>query len=552
MNTIIVTPEHDELKELESIRKDNYSTADVLAELIDNSNSARRKGQNLVRVDINVYNDPKTKQYILSIQDNASGIEDTLLGKVLGKGNSIGGGTNNEHGMGLKQAALTGETYLRSIDTRTLLSNCGRKAEFAQVQDIWKPFKVMDSSLLKGPGTRLEIVLPPHHPLLKKNTYYEALSQLQVVYQKVLDVSLHIVAKNDALNLPAQTLQADAVKVQLHNPIKGDSSWIVEKKFTNTGSTPWSAQVRIGFIDPSSFKPLLSVPTNGQRPLPTDKTQHGRGIEKQGIFIFKGDRLIKKTADWKWGSGDNILDRRLGPLHNSLNGLVFEVHIDQNFPTTRTKNDLTEDVRLSEFRDQLVAYLRRIQPEVNDDQPAARSEALYQYLMEWNDAKKHKINPAEDLPWHHKQAKYKTAWKGLGKFGVWDLWRHGDKVMAVHKNGFDAVISRDEVPEMRALCEHIGHKTKGKATLPIVVNNDPSQLDFTHYIPQYQPSVVTAAQATKEIAHGAAGMTSEQQALKNVGLVAMGMKTAMLKLPPSYRQAALKLLSNHLDDGPSV
>ena len=164
--------------------------------------------------------------------------------------------------------------------------------------------------------------------------------------------------------------------------------------------------------------------------------------------------------------------------------------------------------------------------------------------MEWNNAKKHKINPAEALSWHHKQDKYKTSWKSLGKFGVWDLWRHGDKVMAVHKNGFDAVVSRDEVPEMRALCEHVGDKTKTKVALPILVNNNPSQLDFSHYIPRYRPTVVTANQATKEIAHGAAGITSEKLALENVGIVAMGMKAAMLKLPPSYRSAALQMLND--------
>ena len=544
MSTIVVTPEHNELARFQSMRLAPYSTAEVLAELIDNCNSARRKGQSMVRVDINVYQDPQTQQYILSVQDNASGIQDTLLGKVLGQANSIGGGTNNEHGMGLKQAAFTGKTYLRSIETRTVQGATGRKAEFTKAEDVLQAFEVNDSALLKGPGTRLEIVLPPEHPLLKKGAYYDALSQLQVIYQKVLDVSLHVVAKNDALGLPAQTLQADAASAQLHNPIKGDSSWIVEKTFKSTGKEPWSAEVRIGFIDDSSFKPFLAAPAKGQRPLPTDKTQHGRGIEKQGIFIFKGDRLIQKTADWKLESPDNILDGRLGPLHNSLNGLVFEIHFDAKFPTTPTKNRLKEDTALIEFREQLVAYLRRIQPAVADDQPVARSEALYRYLMEWNDAKKHKINPAEDLPWHHKQAKYKTNWKSLGKFGVWDLWRHGDKVLVVHKHGFDAVIARDEVPEMRALCEHIGHKTKGKATLPIFVNNDPSQLDFAHYISRFQPSVVTAAQATKEIAHGAAGMTSEQLALKNVGIVAMGMKAAMLKLPADYREAALQLLSD--------
>lgn len=547
MSTIVVTPEHNELARFQSMRLAPYSTAEVLAELIDNCNSARRKGQSMVRVDINVYQDPQTQQYILSVQDNASGIQDTLLGKVLGQANSIGGGTNNEHGMGLKQAAFTGKTYLRSIETRTVQGATGRKAEFTKAEDVLQAFEVNDSALLKGPGTRLEIVLPPEHPLLKKGAYYDALSQLQVIYQKVLDVSLHVVAKNDALGLPAQTLQADAASAQLHNPIKGDSSWIVEKTFKSTGKEPWSAEVRIGFIDDSSFKPFLAAPPKGQRPLPTDKTQHGRGIEKQGIFIFKGDRLIQKTADWKLESPDNILDGRLGPLHNSLNGLVFEIHFDAKFPTTPTKNRLKEDTALIEFREQLVAYLRRIQPAVADDQPVARSEALYRYLMEWNDAKKHKINPAEDLPWHHKQAKYKTNWKSLGKFGVWDLWRHGDKVLVVHKHGFDAAISPSDIPEMKALSKHIQEKTKGQIALPLFVHNDRSQLDFTHYSEQYRPRVITAAQSTKEMSQKVLDMSPEKQAIRDAIFISSSMSRAMLKLPLNLRKSVLELVQNDLN-----
>lgn len=542
MSTITIAPEHNERARFQSMRLAPYKTAEVLAELIDNSNSARRKDQDVVRVDINVYQDPVTKQYILSLQDNASGIKDTDLGKVLGQANSIGGGANNEHGMGLKQAAFTGQTYLRSIETKTLVAPIARKASFTKAEDVLSPFEVSDSSTLKAVGTRLEIVLPPEHPLLNKTEYYNALSELQLIYQKVLDKTLRVTAKNDALRLPVLNLQPDEAKTQLYNPVKDDSSWIIEKTFKGKGTNPWSAAVRIGFISEKSFKPNLAAPGTNNTLLPTDKTNHGRGIDKQGIFIFKGDRLIQKTANWSLESSQNILDGRLSVLHNVLNGLVLEVHFDKSFPTTPTKNRLKEDAALVEFRNELIGFLRDVQPSAGVGVDLPQGTSLYNYIQQWNSPEKAKFNPGQELPWQQKQAKFRKDSKKIGTFGVWKLWQHEGKVLAVHKNGFDANISCDEIPEMRAMSEYIAHKTKGKATLPIFVNNEPKQLDFSHYGIQYQPSVVTAIQATQEIAQGAPGMDPKTQALHNASVVAMGMTDAMLKLPPLLQRAVLEMV----------
>lgn len=543
MSTITVTPEHNELGRFQAMRLAPYTTAEVLAELIDNSNSARRKDQDVVRVDINIYQDPKTKQYILSLQDNASGIQDTDLGKVLGQANSIGGGTNNEHGMGLKQAAFTGETFLRSIETKTLAAPVARKASFAQAEDVLKPFDVVDSTTLKAVGSRLEIVLPPEHPLLNKTEYYNALSELQLIYQKVLDKTLRVTAKNDALKLPVLNLQADAASSQIYNPIKNDDSWVIEETFKGTGPKPWAASVRIGFIDEQSFKPNLSVSGTNQTPLPTEKTRHGRGQEKQGIFIFKGDRLIQKTRDWTLESSQNLLHGKLSVVHNALNGLVFEIHFDKSFPTTPTKNRLKDDAALVEFRKELIGFLRQIHPDAGPGLEQPQGMSLHKYLLQWNNPEKTKFHPAADLPWHHKQVKFQKDWKSLSKFGSWSLWQHEGKVLAVHKDGLNAKVSRQDIPEMRAMSEHIQQKTKGKATLPIFVNIDPSQLDFSHYNEQYKPAVLTPSLATKEVAHGTASMSPQKQALHNASVVVTGMTQAMLKLPPSLQRAVLDMVS---------
>lgn len=545
MSTIRITPENNELAQLKSMRKDDYSPATVLAEFIDNSNSARRKGQSMVRVDINVYQDTHTQQFILSVQDNACGVEVSLLGKVLGKGNSIGGGVNNEHGMGLKQAAIAGDTYLRSIETRTQNASTASKVEFSRAEDLIATFDVKNSFRLKSPGTRLEIVLPSNHLLLQEGEYYNALSQLQLIYQKVLDEKVHITAKNDVLGLPMQTLQADSMVKHLHNPITNDSSWIVEKTFTGTGIRPWHASVRIGFISDVSFKPLLASPAT----VSTDNTRHGRGIEQQGISIFKGDRQIEQQKPWKLGSATNVFGS--GTVgHGASNGLVIEIDVDNNFPTTRTKNGISEQTELTELREQLVAYLGRIQPDVADDQPAADIKPLYKYLQDWNNKSKFKFNPAEDIPWHHKQVKFQMDWKNLGNFGKWSLSQHGTKILVVHKNGADAKVPRCDIPDMGALCEHIDKKTKGKGTLPIFVTNDTSQLNFVHCDPKYQPSVVTARQATKEIAQGIPSMNPKTQALYNASVGAAGIARAGVKLSKSLQKENLDPVPDGI--GPSV
>ncbi len=113
-------PVHNELKRLAEARNQTYEMSALLAEFIDNSNSARRTPDQLVQVNLRVYKDDETDQLVLSVTDNASGIPDTSLGLIIGRGNSIGGGVNNEHGVGLKNAALNGSQYLRKLKTKTL------------------------------------------------------------------------------------------------------------------------------------------------------------------------------------------------------------------------------------------------------------------------------------------------------------------------------------------------------------------------------------------------------------------------------------------------
>lgn len=143
-------PVHNELKRLEEARNQTYEMSALLAEFIDNSNSARRTPDQLVQVNLRVYKDDETGQLVLSVTDNASGIPDTSLGLIIGRGNSIGGGVNNEHGVGLKNAALNGSQYLRKLETKTLDASTSSVITFTCAEDTLQPFDIKDGTFLKS------------------------------------------------------------------------------------------------------------------------------------------------------------------------------------------------------------------------------------------------------------------------------------------------------------------------------------------------------------------------------------------------------------------
>ena len=364
-------PVHNELKRLAEARNQTYEMSALLAEFIDNSNSARRTPDQLVQVNLRVYKDDETDQLVLSVTDNASGIPDTSLGLIIGRGNSIGGGVNNEHGVGLKNAALNGSQYLRKLETKTLNASTSSVITFTCAEDTLQPFDIKDGTFLKSSGTRLEIVLPSEHALLNPESYYNALSELQVIYGKALGSRLSIEARNDVLGIPSLTLQGDPVARHLANPVKADQSWIVEKKIKGAKAIPWTATLKVGFISPESLRPELPR-TAGETKTPLHRSKHGRSIQNQGIYFYKGDRLIVRTDNWTMG-GMNVLDGRRGSnKHNDINGLVLEVHLDQHFSTTPTKNAYPNTPQYQELQKEIRAFLvGRFLPDLNEGQKYA-------------------------------------------------------------------------------------------------------------------------------------------------------------------------------------
>lgn len=449
-------PVHNELKRLAEARNQTYEMSALLAEFIDNSNSARRTPDQLVQVNLRVYKDDETDQLVLSVTDNASGIPDTSLGLIIGRGNSIGGGVNNEHGVGLKNAALNGSQYLRKLETKTLDASTSSVITFTCAEDTLQPFDIKDGTFLKSSGTRLEIVLPSEHALLNPESYYNALSELQVIYSKALGSRLSIEARNDVLGIPSLTLQGDPVTRHLANPVKADQSWIVEKKIKGSKAIPWTATLKVGFISPESLRPELPR-TAGETKTPLHISKHGRSIQNQGIYFYKGDRLIVRTDNWTMG-GLNVLDGRRGSnKHNEINGLVLEVHLDQHFSTTPTKNAYPNTPHYQELQTEIRAFLvgRRFLPDLKEGQTYADERGLYAQVKSWNapsspsPTKAAPLSP-DDLNWAP-TSPHATKWTSLGTFGSWKCARHGNNVVLTHVKGKDAPIEFGDVPHEGSL-----------------------------------------------------------------------------------------------------
>ena len=348
---------------------------------------------------------------------------------------------------------------------------------------------------MKSSGTRLEIVLPSEHALLNPESYYNALSELQVIYSKALGSRLSIEARNDVLGIPSLTLQGDQVARHLANPVKADQSWIVEKKIKGAKAIPWTATLKVGFISPESLRPELPR-TAGETKTPLHRSKHGRSIQNQGIYFYKGDRLIVRTDNWTMG-GMNVLDGRLRNPHNEINGLVLEVHLDQHFSTTPTKNAYPNTPQYQELQKEIRAFLSgRFLPDLNEGQKYADERGLYAQVKSWNGPYSASPSPTKatplspnDLNWAT-TSPHATKWTSLGTFGSWKCARHGNDVVLTHVKGKDAPIEFGDVPHEGSLCAFLEQHTSNPR---IVVVHDGPHPERIPDIPVYDSSKAAKA-----------------------------------------------------------
>lgn len=498
--------EHSIDNVLSAMTKNSYTDAEVLAEIIDNSNSAKRNG--VVNIDLQIKK--VNGKPVLIIEDDGKGIPLKTLGKVLGLGNSSGKGVNNEHGMGLKQAVLSGGSFLRSLRSKAS-KEVGYEVTFDSVQAMSEDVRPKATNEQKL-GTRLEIQLYKNHGLTNAESFYQTMASLQHIYQQVLGRSLHITVRNDYVNAPSFSLKADQATPHLFNPLYDNSSWLV--KDTLLEGDGWKASLSVGYLDPS--KTEYTVGASGVPAM--QHSLYQRNIEQQGIQFFKGDRLI-------------VLHKKPSVLgikrdHGSVNGAVIQVKALEGLDTVPTKNNMSPGPEFNELMDHIERELQRLVP---DKQPG-KVKAPYSLspqpfgglVKEFNKQysatqKETTQRPQQLLAWQDPELT-NASWVSVPHLEntAWKLWKNpaSNVVVMMHKKGVNHPLEYKDIPSYYAFQCHVKDQLKANPAQIVLIHQATKLLDPNHIPDSCAVSIVTPARSENVVQQWVNFGLMEQKGLK--------------------------------------
>ena len=464
------------------IQRQDYTPEEALAEFIDNSYSAR-VGAN-VRVQIDITKSANGR-YTLRIDDDASGIPSDSLAQVLSYGLSMGKGNNNEHGAGMKQAASSGNTYLRKIESNAAAGDAFA-VEFKNANALYDPVQIQKSER-KRRGTMFELELPPNHALLNEDSYAHIVQRLQVMYQKTLGQSLFITMSNATLNNDkARTLIPDNASKYVYNPAFDNNTWLVKGHVLKGNG--WSAKINVGYL-PERSNPFLL--RKGALPDANEQSQYN--AEQKGLYIFKKERLIGQLDAWKMHAS---LPKVFAGHSDNLKNLVLEIEVDDGIATVPTKNalanppqdDNTVDTPLTELQNGLYKYLNRLTLDLQPDQtlisPHLLSTRGIHTLMQTLDlagSPKEKVGPAS-LDLSSLDPSWRAGWKTIAPFGDWKIWTHPlhDVCLVMHKKGANTQLGYIDVPNYALLQMHIEKTLERVQRKIILMHKKDQKLDQRH------------------------------------------------------------------------
>ena len=439
------------------IQKQDYSPVEALGEFIDNSFSARIDDSVHIKIEI-VKNEHN--QYILRIEDDASGIDSESLADVLSYGLSLGKGNNNEHGAGMKQASFAGGTFLQKIESKTTKGSAF-KTEFNDADALFAPVQVQPSTKNKR-GTLFEINLPATHALCQEEGYARILQRLQVIYQKTLGQSLFITIRNETLsNKKTKTLLPDSPSKYVYNPLYDNNTWLVKDHVLK--GLNWSASVNVGYL-PQIEEPRLL--RKGSTPEFNEGSSYND--DQKGIYIFKKGRLLGESDSWRIHSS---LPKAFTGLSDNLKHLVLEVEIHEGISSVPTKNalatppqsDSRQETPLMELQTALHKYLDRlsITPQPNEKviSPHLLSIRGVHTLMQTidpNTTSRQVVGPAS-LDFTGLDVSWRAGWKSAPSFGDWRIWSHPlhEVCLVMHKKGVHSTLIGGDIPNYGVLQDHI-------------------------------------------------------------------------------------------------
>lgn len=482
------------------IQRQDYTPEEALAEFIDNSYSARLNANVRIQIDIT---QSVTGGYTLRIDDDASGIPSDALAQVLSYGLSMGKGNNNEHGAGMKQAASSGNTYLRKIESNAAASDAFF-VEFENANALYAPVQV-NKSARKQRGTMFELELPPNHALLNAESYSHIIQRLQVMYQKTLGQSLFITMRNTTLgNGNAKTLVPDNASKYVYNPAFDSNTWLVKGHVLQGNG--WSAKINVGYLPERSSPFLLRKGSSSDA---NEQSQYNS--EQKGLYIFKKERLIGQLASWRMHAS---LPKAFAGNSDNQKNLVLEIEVDDGIATVPTKNalanppqdDNTLDTPLTELQNSLYKYLNRLTLDLQPDQTLIASHLLgargIHTLMQTIDlaeSPKEKVGP-ESLDLSNLEPSWRAGWKTIAPFGDWRIWSHPlhEVCLVMHRKGPASELDYTDIPNYSLLQMHI-EKVLSRAQQGIILFHERNESLNQQHVPPNSSVYVRELNDTKTI-----------------------------------------------------
>lgn len=346
---INVKPNDKIFKELGN---NTYTFIESLAELIDNSLSAKYETKAVnITIEIGYFKSDKRVDYI-SIEDDAKGIDKDILPNAISPAALSGGKSLNEHGLGMKQAiAALGD--LEYLKTKT------EDIDYEMQVDEFKFGEVIvktNKNVNYKSGTKIKIKnvssLVPYTP--QKYTQ-NIVVNLGAMYKRFLkpgnkQANITIILKNIDRDQKGNFFpdnehrwEVKEVKPIYFHPNKRiNEPVVINKRFSGRG---WEARLTFGYA-PTDYQ----YEEMGIEP-PKNYDPYKVSINKQGLDIIRYDRVIKMHQLSEIG----LIETK----HNSYNAIRGEIDLIHGFTTAITKNNIIHDQNFSELITQIKEYLTK-------------------------------------------------------------------------------------------------------------------------------------------------------------------------------------------------
>ncbi len=326
----IEVPRNDAL--FRELGRNSYDLLDAVSELIDNAIAARISSK-ATKIVVTFFYSKTKKRNRFSIEDNCCGISRNKLGEAISPGHGSGGGTLNEHGLGMKQAVASIGNLTR------LLTKADGETSASEIKKFGWSISGSEVHVQFRHGTVIEIAdlhaEPPDGPERRR----KFLQYLGARYRRFLLPDSKI-----AIWVNFESLDDDSKHSNMVEPIQ--PIYFNTRSRTNREEISediigknWTAHFTVGFApeDEAHYAQL------GLRK-PERSNPYSLSTPNAGFDLIRKDRVIKFHFLEPY-----LVDTR----HGQYNLLRGEIDLISGFHTAITKNAMLTDEAFEECMDKI-------------------------------------------------------------------------------------------------------------------------------------------------------------------------------------------------------